>query len=189
VPVEQFRMDDHSPYDFSDGEIRALRDLRASLKQVAEWPPDSPLSFVLMLAPRTRGKLGEMLLAQIARDGGVTIGKAESVAYDVRLGQARCEVKFSTEDPPRFQQVRDPRDDGARKYDFLVCISGRPHGLVYWLIPADALGGLMDAGHVTVQHAMSTTKWFLPSRTHSDAFASFRFVYEDFVQALAAIDS
>ena len=182
-------MDNHSPYDFSDGEIRALTDLRSSLKQVAEWPPDSPLSFVLMLAPRTRGKLGEMLLAQIGSDGGMIIGKAESVAYDVRLGKARCEVKFSTEDPPRFQQVRDPRDDGGTRYDYLVCISGRPHGLVYWLIPADALGRLMDAGHVTVQHAMSDTKWFLPSRTDSDAFASFRFVYEDFVQALAAIDS
>jgi hypothetical protein len=175
-------------YDFSEGEVRALADLRASLKQVAEWPPDSPLSFVLMLAPRTRGKLGEMLLAQLGRDAGMSVGKAESVAYDVRLGEARCEVKFSTEDPPRFQQVRDPRDIGSLKYDYLVCISGRPHGLVYWLIPAEALWGLMDDGHVTVQHAMSDTKWFLPSRTASDVFASFRFVYEDFVEALAAID-
>lgn len=177
-----------SEFEFSPGEVRALEDLRGSLKQVAEWPPDSPLSFVLMLAPRTRGKLGEMLLAQIASDVGLTVGKPESVAYDVLVGQARCEVKFSTEDPPRFQQVRDPRDAGATKYDYLVCISGRPHGLVYWLIPAEALGGLMDDLYVTVQHAMSDTKWFLPSRLESDVFAGFRFVYEDFVKALAAID-
>lgn len=82
---------------------------------MAEWPPDSPLSFVLMLAPRTRGKLGEMLIAQIAADSALTVAKAESVAYDVRVGPARCEVKFSTEDPPRFQQVRDPRETGATK--------------------------------------------------------------------------
>lgn len=177
-------MDSPSEYEFSDGEVQALADLRSSLKQVAEWPPDSPLSFVLMLAPRTRGKLGEMLLAQIARDAGLTIGKAESVAYDVRIGRARCEVKFSTEDPPRFQQVRDPREQGTTKYDYLTCISGRPHGLVYWLIPAKALGELMDDGYVTVQHAMSDTKWFLPSRTASDVFSNFRFVYEDFVKEL-----
>lgn len=137
-----------SEYEFSAGEVRALADLRSSLRQVAEWPPDSPLAFVLMLAPRTRGKLGEMLLAQIARDAGLSVGKAESVAYDVRFGPARCEVKFSTEDPPRFQQVRDPREGGSTKYDFLVCISGRPHGLVYWLIHSQAVGELMDEGHV-----------------------------------------
>jgi len=181
-------MDPIPEYEFSPGEVSALADLRGSLKQVAEWPPDSPLSFVLMLAPRTRGKLGEMLLAQIAADAGLMVGKTESVAYDVRLGDARCEVKFSTEDPPRFQQVRDPRAPDATKYDFLVCISGRPHGLVYWLIPAKVLGGLMDDGHVTVQHAMSDTKWFQPSRIESDVFAAFRSVYEDFVEALATIE-
>jgi hypothetical protein len=42
----------------------------------------------------------------------------------------------------------------------------------------------MDQGEITVQHAMSDTKWFLPSRTESDAFSSFRYVYEDFVLAL-----
>lgn len=176
--------------EFSAGEIRALSELRGTLRQVAEWPPESPLSFVLSLAPRTRGKLGEMLLRLIAQDAGLRTANAESVAYDARIGDMRCEVKFSTEDPPRFQQVRDPRlDDASTKYDYLVCISGRPHGLVYWLIPAAVLGTLMDQGHIIVQHAMSDTKWFLPSRTDSDAFASFRYVYEDFVVALAGAAS
>ena len=183
-PSKSYFIEDPMEYEFSEAEVSALADLRASLKQVAEWPPDSPLSFVPMLAPRTRGKLGELLLARIATDAGMTIGKAESVAYDVRIGPARCEVKFSTEDPPRFQQVRNPRQDGGTKYDYLVCISGRPHGLVYWLIPAEALGGLMDDGHITIQHAMSDTKWFRPSRTASDAFSSFRYFYEDLVPAL-----
>ena len=172
--------------EFSPEEIKVLLELRGTLKQVAEWPPESPLSFVLMLAPRTRGKLGEMLFAQIAQDTGLRVAKAISVAYDVGIEQKRYEVKFSTEDPPRFQQVRDPRPgDGSTKYDYLVCISGRPHGLVYWLIPADDLGVLMDEKLITVQHAMSDTKWFLPSRTESDTFAGFRYVYEDFIQALA----
>jgi hypothetical protein len=172
-------------FEFADGEMKALAELRGTLKQVAEWPPESPLSFVLMLAPRTRGKLGELLLKQIAEDAGLATRKPESVAYDLRIGAMRCEVKFSTEDPPRFQQVRDPRlEDGSAKYDYLACISGRPHGLVYWLIPTEALGSLMDEAHITVQHAMSDTKWFLPSRTASDAFSLFRHVYEEFVLAL-----
>lgn len=171
--------------EFADGEAEALAELRGSLKQIAEWPVESPLSFVLMLAPRTRGKLGELLLAKIGENAGMPIGRPESVAYDVRVGDLRCEVKFSTEDPPRFQQVRDPREpDGSVKYDFLVCISGRPHGLVYWLIPASALGTLMDEGHITVQHAMSDTKWFLPSRTSSDVYSGFRHAYEEFLLAL-----
>ncbi len=62
-----------------------------------------------MLASGTRGALGEQLLARIARDAGVPVEKAESVAYDICLGNARCEVNFSSEDPPRFQQVREPR--------------------------------------------------------------------------------
>jgi hypothetical protein len=178
-------MDEDIKFAFSAGEVEALTDLRATLKQVAEWPPESPLSFVLMLAPRTRGKLGEMLLKQIAEQAGLPTASAESVAYDVRIGDARFEVKFSTEDSPRFQQVRDPRlEHGSSKYDYLVCISGRPHGLVYWLIPTEALGNLMDEGHITVQHAMSDTKWLFPSRTETDAFASFRFIYEDLIPAL-----
>lgn len=181
-------MASHPGLDFSPGEVRALEELRGTLRQVAEWPPESPLSFVLSLAPRTRGKLGEMLLRRLAEDAGVATAKAESVSYDLRVGAARCEVKFSTEDPPRFQQVRDPRvADGSHRYDYLVCISGRPHGIVYWLIPAEALGTLMDEGHIIVQHAMSDTKWFLPSRTESDVFSSFRYVFEDFAVALQGL--
>ncbi len=133
-------------FEFAPDEVEALTELRATLKQVAEWPPDSPLGFVLMLAPRTRGKLGELLLQRIAEKAKLDVGRPESVAYDVRVGTKRCEVKFSTEDPPRFQQVRDPRSDGgSMRYDALVCISGRPHGLVYWLIPAAELADLMTA--------------------------------------------
>jgi hypothetical protein len=84
--------------------------------------------------------------------------------------------------------VRDPRlSPNERKYDYLICVSGRPHGLIYWIIPGQAVGSLMDDGKIIVQHAMSDTKWFLPSRTDSDAFSGFRFDYEGFVEALVAL--
>lgn len=171
--------------EFAAGEVADLEELKQTLRRVAEWPPDSPISFVLTLASRTRGKLGELLLAEFATQAEIETNKAESVAYDLRIGGARVESKFSTEDPPRFQQVRDPRlDDGSLKYDYLACISARPHGLVYWMIPAADLGELMDKGHITVQHAMSDTKWFWPSRTEGDSFSEFRYSYEDMLDAL-----
>jgi hypothetical protein len=49
--------------EFASGEVEALSELQGYLRQIAEWPPDSPVSLVLMLAPRTRGKRGEMALA------------------------------------------------------------------------------------------------------------------------------
>jgi len=171
---------------FSDVELAALADLRVSLPAISEWPPENPLSFVLMLAPRTKGKLGEALLERLGLAAGATVGPAESVAYDKTVGGLRYEVKFSTEDPPRFQQVRDPRlDERALKYDFLVGISARPEGLVYWRIPAADVGALMDTGAITVQHAMSDTKWFTPSRTDSDACTPFRLTCAELVAALA----
>jgi hypothetical protein len=174
--------------DFAADETAILGELRASLKQVAEWPPESPLNFVLMLASRTRGKLGEMLVDGIARRADLSTAKPSSVDYDRQVGSSRCEIKFSTEDPPRFQQVRDPRlESSEQKYDHLICVSGRPHGLVYWIIPATVVGTLMDEEKITVQHAMSNTKWFLPSRAESDDFSAFRFTYEPFVEALKGL--
>lgn len=174
--------------EFAPDEVAVLEDLRNALARVADWPPASPLSFVLTLAPRTRGKLAEMLVDSIARRAGLSTSKASSRAYDRQIGVSRCEVKFSTEDPPRFQQVRDPRlSSNELKYDHLICVSGRPHGLTYWLMPARAVSSLMDAGEIVIQHAMSDTKWFFPSRTASDAFSGFRFDYEGFTKALATL--
>jgi len=179
---------DEPEMHFAEGEISALDALKQTLKRTAEWPPDSPMSFVLSLASRTRGKLGEMLLAELASQAGLTTTKATSVAYDVQIGQARCEVKFSTEAAPRFQQVRDPRlEDGSLKYDYLACLSARPHDLVYWLIPATELGDLMDEDLITIQHAMSETRWFWPSRTESDSFSDFRYDYEQLIAVLPSL--
>jgi len=172
---------------FTIAEQQTLAQLRGELKKVEEWPPDSPVSFVLTLASRTRGKLGEKLIARYATDAGLKVGKAKSVSYDLAVGDARCEVKFSTEDPPRFQQVRDPRlPDDTLKYDYLICISARPAGLLYWMVPAKDVSELMDEGYITVQHAMSDTKWFLPSRTVSDAFSEFRHKYRGMIAEIKA---
>jgi hypothetical protein len=173
-------------YDFSPGELDALTELRATLRQVEEWPPDSPAIFVLRLASRTRGVLGEKLLIRFATHAGLTARKSGSAAYDVDIGELRCEVKFSTEDPPRFQQVRHPKPWDALKYDYLVCISLRPDNLVYWLIPAPVVVTLIEQGHIPVQHADSTTRWFRPSRTTGDVFSDYRSSYTGLLEAFKA---
>lgn len=138
----------------------------------------SPLAFVIHLAPRTRGKLGEHLVAKVAANLGVRTAPSGSADFDLqvlrRSGPTRVEVKFSTEERPRFQQVRDPRRDGASKYDTLLCASGRPEDLVYWVIESDEVAALIDSGAITVQHQDSRTHWFYPLRSGTDAFSPYR---------------
>ena len=77
--------------------------------------------------------------------------------------------------------MRDPRlEDGRLKYDYLVCFSARPEGIIYWTFTAEDVGALMDDGKIKVQHAMSDTKWFFPQRSGTDAFGHHRLDYSRF---------
>jgi hypothetical protein len=168
---------------FDPEEASYLGELEQQLRRVEAWPIDSPLGFVIHLAPRTRGVLGEHLLRMVATKQGVPNAPSRSVDFDVLVsrpsGAAKVEVKFSTEDPPRFQQVRDPRRNGTMKYDALVCISGRPDGLVYWVIEAADVASLLDSGQITVQHQDSHTHWFMPSRLANDSFTQNRCTFAE----------
>lgn len=178
---------------FDPEEARYLQSLEQKLRRVEEWPLDSPLAFVIHLASRTKGMLGELFLDEIATGLAVETQPGGSPDFDRIIvrpdGQRiRVETKFSTEDPPRFQQVRDPRlSEGRHKYDQLVCLSGRPDGMVYWVFSAEELGALMDDGAVRIQHAMSDTKWFFPSRTANDPFSPYRRDYPGFKTWLASL--
>lgn len=178
---------------FDPEEAGYLQSLEQKLRRVEQWPLDSPLAFVIHLASRTKGRLGELFLDEVA--GGLDVKTQPSGLPDFDRtiirpdGQrVRVETKFSTEDPPRFQQVRDPRlAEGVLKYDQLVCLSGRPEGMVYWVFSANELGALMDEGAIKVQHAMSDTKWFFPSRTAIDSFSPYRRDYPGFKSWLASL--
>ncbi len=163
---------------FDPEEAVYLGELELELRRVEEWPVDSPLGFVIHLAPRTRGKLGEHLVAKIATKLGLTNAPSGSSDFDLTVvrhsGATKVEVKFSTEEPPRSQQVRDPRRQGVMKYDALLCLSGRPDGLVYWVVEAGDVAALVDSGAITIQHEDSNTHWFYPSRTSQDAYSVFR---------------
>ena len=164
--------------DFHPAEVSLLRELEQELRRVEEWPPESPLAFVTKLASRTKGALGEKILDRVAGYAGVKSSTSRSADFDRTIqkpsGPTRVEVKFSTEDPPRFQQVRDPRRPEGMKYDSLVCISARPFDLQYWMIDADDVAHLIESGEIKRQHQDSDTNWFFPDRGGVDAFTPYR---------------
>jgi hypothetical protein len=99
------------------------------------------------------------------------------------VGTAVCEIKFSTENPARFQQVRPP-DDGSG-YHYLIGIAAQPDRFKYWVIPARDVFRLIDAGAITPQHA-NTSLWFYPQLDSSDDFAPFRYDRVGFTEQLRA---
>jgi hypothetical protein len=178
---------------FDPEEARYLHDLEERLRRVEEWPLDSPLAFVIHLASRTKGRLGELFLDEIADGIGLRTRASGSADFDRFVvcpdgGTLRIETKFSTEDPPRFQQVRNPILGGGRlKYDHLVCLSGRPEGMTYWVFEAKELSELMESGSIKVQHAMSDTRWFFPRRRGEDEFSAYRLDYAGFKEWLRSL--
>lgn len=163
---------------FDARETAFVEELEQELNPVEAWPAESPLAFVVRLAPRTRGKLGEELVAKISRAGGIPRVPSGSADFDRIIDRpsrrTNAEIKFSTEDPPRFQQVRNPRQGDGYKYDSLVTVSGRPEGFVHWICEPPEVARMIDGGELTVQHQDSETHWFFPDRSQPEAFSSNR---------------
>ena len=135
----------------------------------SEWE-NSPLKELVVAAPATKGRFAREIIEQLAAAADDTFGQVPGhPGSRVQVGSAACEIKFSTEDPPRFQQVRLPSDG----YDYLVGIGAHPQDLVYWVIPAEDVQKLIDEGWISYQHA-ETSLWFFPQTSDADAFAPYR---------------
>lgn len=95
----------------------------------SEWK-DSPLIELVAAAPATKGRFAREIIERLAAAADVPFGHVPGhTGGRVRVGSVACEIKFSTEDPPRFQQVRPPADG----YDYLIGIGAHPQDLVYWV--------------------------------------------------------
>ena len=135
----------------------------------SEWEA-SPLKALVVAAPATKGRFAREIVQRLAAAAGVSFDHiAGHTGSRVRVGSAACEIKFSTEDPPRFQQVRPPSDG----YDYLIGIGAHPQDLVYWVIPAADVERLIDEEWIGYQHA-ETSLWFFPETEAPDAFATYR---------------
>src|SRR5438128_2472163 len=117
---------------FDPAELEAIQEFDASPRELGEWRR-SPLRPVVEAPPTSKGRFVRALIRRLGQEAGLPITRVPGRRGSrFRIGGAACELKFSTEDPPRFQQVRPP-DDG---YDYLLAVAARPDRLVYWLIPA-----------------------------------------------------
>ena len=155
---------------------------------ITEFPQDptrldwrgTDVEFLLGLAPAAKGSFACLLVKRLAEAAGVPFGRLPGrVGSRVRVGQSRCEIKFSTEDPARFQQVRPPADG----YDYLIGIAVRPQGIWYWLISASDVARLFDDDEIKAQAAESS-RWFFPKLSGTDVFSPYRSNAADFVRNL-----
>jgi hypothetical protein len=166
---------------FHQLETEVIAAFRASRPIGAEWD-DSPLRSLLPTAPATKASFARRIIERLAAEAGVSVNSLPGRAGSRRkIGNSVCEIKFSTEDPARFQQVRPPTEG----YDHLIAIGAHPRDLVYWVIPAADVLKLIDEGHITYQHAEDSL-WFFPEAAGNDPFASYRTDADGVIAAFAS---
>jgi hypothetical protein len=167
---------------FDPAELETIKRFRVGPREQPEWR-DSPLRPVVVAAPTSKGRFARTLIERLGQEAGVSVARVPGRRGSrFKVGSAVCELKFSTEDPPRFQQVRPPADG----YDYLVGIAARPDRLVYWFMAAEDVTQLMEDGSIAFQHA-ETSRWFFPRVTGRDEFSSFRHNAKGLVNKLRSL--
>jgi len=162
-------------------ESQTIEQFHALRRIGPEWD-DSPLRDLLPTAPATKASFARNLMAQLAEEAGVEFRSVQGRSGSRRrIGSAVCEIKFSTEDPARFQQVRPPSDG----YDYLIGIGAHPRDFVYWIIPAAAVQSLIEHCEITYQHAKDSL-WFFPETTGTDPFSPYRSDAQAVVETLSS---
>ena len=114
--------------------VASVEELNADHPGARDWE-DSPFSWLLPLAPSTRGAVGRRLVETWSTNLGVFDGRIRSnnQTYLILKGK-RVQVKLSTRwvnGQYRFQQIRD------QPYDYLFCLGLSPSDVHAWLIPKD----------------------------------------------------
>lgn len=162
-------------------EAEVIEHFQGSREIGPEWD-GSALRELLPTAPSTKASFARKVGARLASEAGVEFRSLQGRAGSRRrVGSAVCEIKFSTEDPARFQQVRPPSDG----YDYLIGIGAHPQDLVYWVIPAADVQSLIEQDEIIYQHA-ETSLWFFPEATGIDAFSPYRMDAQAVIEKLSS---
>ena len=124
----------------SDKEFDAFASIADSVKSdyIKKDNPwvDSPFSWIMNLPPRSRGKLGEKLIASWCAARGLDTNRVGDSDADIIINGNRVEVKFSTlweSGIYAFQQIRD------QEYDQLVCLGISPEKGHCWVLSKEIL--------------------------------------------------
>lgn len=127
----------------------------------------SPFRWILSVPSRTKGAIGEALVAGWCAAKGFDVVRSHSSQADRIINGHRIEVKLSTlweTGGFRFQQIRD------QDYDYVFCIGISPFDAQAWFIPKEVLRQYV-IGHMG-QHTGSAgtdTAWlgFAASKPYS----------------------
>lgn len=129
----------------SDPDVQILASLSATL--APDYAPSnddpwigSPFEWILRVPSRTKGAIGEALVAGWAAAKGFDVMRSRSSDADRIINGQRIEIKMSTlwkSGGFKFQQIRD------QEYDFLLCIGLSPFDAQAWLIPKACLDELV----------------------------------------------
>jgi len=161
-------------------------DLRAALEAADQ---SNPLWFLANVSGKTFGGSVAPKLAQywLCEEGDRWIRQKDVEYYDydwdvAALGRTiRLELKASSEESPRFQQVRSPRMSGTGKgydYDGCLCLGGYGGTLEWWYFPAKAVEQFIETEDFTRQHGgskmVSRTYWVTMNDKNRAKFERFR---------------
>lgn len=124
-----------------DEDVRILASLSAAIApdyKVADDDPwvGSPFEWILRVPSRTKGAIGEALVAGWAAAKGFDVTRSHNSDADRIINGQRIEIKLSTlwkNGGFKFQQIRD------QEYDFALCIGISPFDAQAWLLPKDIL--------------------------------------------------
>lgn len=120
-----------------DPDVRALATIAATLKAdyVLDVPSDpwaqSPFAWIRTCQSRTRGKIGEQLVAGWCAAKGLDVTSSKSSQADRVIAGQRVEIKFSTlwaSGVYKFQQLRD------QNYDFALLLGISPFDAHGWVV-------------------------------------------------------
>lgn len=117
----------------------------------------SPFEWILRVPSRSKGAIGERLVAGWAEEKGFSVMRSRNSDADRIINGHRVEIKLSTlweTGGFKFQQIRD------QDYDFCLCIGISPFEVHAWLLPKSTLRDHV-IGHMG-QHTGATgrdTSW------------------------------
>jgi hypothetical protein len=120
----------------SDPEVQALAGIAGTIQADYAKPADdpwagSPFEWILGLPSRTKGAVGEMLVAGWCAAKGFDVIRSPNSQADRIIEGHRIEIKFSTlwkTGVYKFQQIRD------QDYDYCFCLGVSPFDAHAWLL-------------------------------------------------------
>ncbi|CAA9571795.1 MAG: hypothetical protein AVDCRST_MAG33-2606 [uncultured Thermomicrobiales bacterium] len=125
----------------SDPDVQILAGLAAAIASDYARPTNdpwagSPFQWILAVPSRSKGAIGESLVAGWCAAKGFDVVRSTSTQADRIIHGHRIEIKFSTlwkSGGFKFQQIRE------QDYDYAFCIGVSPFDAQAWLLPKELL--------------------------------------------------